>query len=213
MKNRLHHILDGITYAGEKLRSIFLLLCLVALPVIAAEQFKNEQAAQQHCPDDIIVWLNVRSGNVHTKDMKWYGKTQDGAYVCKKELAKKKGDEKAGERNDKAAWRKVIEDETRTVYASPVPLERNGDRATILSMVDLKKASTLGDGKEFLSWETQYEFDCKLERSRIIAASMYSGNMGEGEVTGSVVYESPEWENIPQGSNGEALWALACKKK
>jgi hypothetical protein len=179
---------------------------------MAAEQFQSEQAAQLHCPDDTVVWLNLRSGNVHSKGMKWYGKTQGGAYVCKEELAKKKSEAKTAQ-VDKTAWRKIIEDDARTVYASSSPLEKSGDKVTIVSMVDLRKASTLSDGKEFLSWETQYEFDCKNRQSRIIAASMYSGNMGAGEVTGSIVYESPEWGNIPKGSNGEALWKLACRKK
>ena len=189
------------------------LLCLAAFPAMAAEQFQSEQAAQQHCPDDVVVWLNLRSGNVHSKGMKWYGKTQGGAYVCEKELSKKKSATKSGDQNDKTAWRKIVEDDARTVYASSSPLEKSGDKITIVSMVDLRKASTLSDGKKFLSWETQYEFDCKKRLSRIIAASMYSGNMGAGEVTGSIVYESPEWENIPKGSNGEALWKLACGKK
>ncbi|HEX5337774.1 MAG TPA: surface-adhesin E family protein, partial [Gallionella sp.] len=84
---------------------------------------------------------------------------------------------------------------------------------TILSMVDLKKPATLSGGKAFLSWETQYEFDCSNRQSRIVAASMYSGKMGGGEVTDSVVYESPDWEAIPAGSNGEDLWKFACGKK
>ncbi len=188
------------------------LLCLAGFPAMAAEQFRSEQAAQQHCPDDTVVWLNLRSGNVHSKGMKWYGKTQGGAYVCKKELTKKSA-AKTSEQYNKTAWRKIVEDDARTVYASSSPLEKSGDRVTIVSMVDLRKASTLSDGKEFLSWETQYEFDCKNKQSRIIAASMYSGNMGAGEVTYSIVYESPEWESIPRGSNGEALWKFVCGKK
>ena len=157
------------------------LLCLATFPAMAAEQFQSEQAAQQHCPDDTVVWLNLHSGNVHSKGMKWYGKTQGGAYVCKKELTKKKGkaNANANEQNDKAGWHKVMQDDSRTVYASSSPLEKNGDKVTIVAMVDLKQAATLSDGKEFLSWETQYEFDCKKRQSRIIAASMYSGNMRE----------------------------------
>ncbi len=189
-----------------------LLLCLATSPALAAEQFRSEQAAQQHCPGDTVVWLNLRSGNVHAKGQEWYGKTRTGAYVCKQELAKGKAGEKADGDKEKAAWRKAMEDDARTVYASTL-LEKKGDRATIVSLVDLRKATALGDGREFLSWETQYEFDCRKTQSRVIAASMYSGNMGEGEVTDSIVYEAPEWKAIPKGSNGEALWKLACGKK
>ena len=188
------------------------LLCL-AFPSIAAEQFKSEQAAQQHCPGDAVVWLNLRSGSIHSKGQPWYGKTQVGAYVCQKEEAKKGGKVKLKEPNIQTGWRKVVEDGARTVYASSSPIEKNGARVTVLSMVDLKKPATLSDGKEFLSWETQYEFDCQKRQSRIVAASMYSGNMGGGEVTDSVVYESPGWQGIPAGSNGEALLKFACGEK
>lgn len=198
------------------MRAVYILsflLCLTSFSSIAAEQFKSEQVAQQHCPGDTVVWLNLRSGSVHLKGQPWYGKTHAGAYVCQKEVTKRESRVKASEPSNQVVWRKVLGDETQTVYASSSPLEKNGGRVAILSMIDLKKAATLSDGKEFLSWETQYDFDCKKRQSRIVAASMYSGNMGQGEVTSSVVYESPDWKAIPTGSNGELLWKFACGKK
>jgi hypothetical protein len=47
--------------------------------------FDAEQAAQKHCPSDIVVWLNTNSGIYHLKGERWYGNTRYGAYVCKKE--------------------------------------------------------------------------------------------------------------------------------
>lgn len=192
---------------------LFFLLCLPPLQAFAAEQFKSEQAAQQHCPGDTVVWLNLRSGSIHLKGQPWYGRTHVGAYVCQKEVARNIGKATRNDRNDMAGWTRVVEDKDRSVYASSSPIEKNGARVTILSMVDLKQAANLSDGKQFLSWETQYEFDCKKKQSRIVAASMYSGNMGGGEVTNSIEYESPGWEAIPAGSNGEILWKLACGKR
>jgi len=49
--------------------------------------FDTEQAAQAHCPSDVVVWLNTRSGIWHEKGMRWYGRTREGAYVCRKEAA------------------------------------------------------------------------------------------------------------------------------
>lgn len=190
----------------------WLLLCVFAFPASAAEQFKDEQSAQQHCPTDSVVWLNPKSGNVHSKGMKWYGRTQIGAYVCQQELTslKVKPELKA---QSTEPWHKVLEDNHRTVYASSAAMEKKGNRVTILSMVDLKEAAALSDGKPFLSWETQYEFDCKKMLSRVIAASMYSANMGEGDVTSSVIYDTPAFQLIQPESNGELLWKLACGKK
>lgn len=34
-----------------------------ALPAADLEQFATEAAAQQHCPNDTVVWLNSRGGS------------------------------------------------------------------------------------------------------------------------------------------------------
>ena len=53
--------------------------------------FHTAQQAQHHCPHDVVVWLNLRSGIYHLKGERWYGRTRHGAYACKKE-ADKAGD-------------------------------------------------------------------------------------------------------------------------
>jgi hypothetical protein len=52
---------------------------------LSLQLFDTEQAAQKHCPKDQVVWLNTRSSIYHEKDMRWYGNTKHGAYVCRKE--------------------------------------------------------------------------------------------------------------------------------
>ena len=47
--------------------------------------FRSESAAQSHCPRDVVVWLNTRTGIYHEKGMRWYGRTKSGAYVCRRE--------------------------------------------------------------------------------------------------------------------------------
>jgi hypothetical protein len=47
--------------------------------------FTVETEAQQHCPSDTVVWANTPTGVYHFKGMRWYGNTNHGAYVCKKE--------------------------------------------------------------------------------------------------------------------------------
>ncbi|HZW26166.1 MAG TPA: surface-adhesin E family protein [Gallionella sp.] len=204
-----------------KLRPVAMLACcLIAFPAAAAQQFDSEQAAQQHCPSDTVIWQNLRSGSVHAKGQPWYGKTQYGAYVCRKEVTIKGGkvvaevppEKTSGKPVEQPSWGKVVEDDERTVYIATSPAAKDGHMVTILSLVDLRKASALGDGTAYLSWETQYRFDCRKRLSRIEAASMYAGNMGAGEVAGSVVYDDQEWKPVPKGSNGELLWKAACGK-
>jgi hypothetical protein len=50
--------------------------------------FTSEQKAQQHCPSDTVVWLNISSAIYHFKGERWYGHTNRGAYVCKAEADK-----------------------------------------------------------------------------------------------------------------------------
>ena len=70
--------------------TVFLALSLIlgsAAPGWAAQPttFQTEQQAQQHCPADVVVWLNVPSGVYHFKGQRWFGNTKNGAFVCQKE--------------------------------------------------------------------------------------------------------------------------------
>ena len=75
-------------------KSIFAILCLLILNVgfpatsLALEQFNTEQAAQNSCPGDKVVWLNLPTGVYHYRHQRWYGATKNGAYVCEKDAIK-----------------------------------------------------------------------------------------------------------------------------
>ena len=62
-----------------------LLAVTLASSSLAQSQFPTEQQAQQHCPKDVVVWLNLPTGIYHMKGERWYGRTKSGAYVCEKE--------------------------------------------------------------------------------------------------------------------------------
>ncbi|HXM18319.1 MAG TPA: hypothetical protein VN934_05855 [Candidatus Tumulicola sp.] len=51
-------------------------------------KFDTEAAAQQHCPNDVVVWLNTRSGFYHLKGHRYYGGTVHGAFVCEKDAVR-----------------------------------------------------------------------------------------------------------------------------
>jgi hypothetical protein len=67
-----------------------LAILLAVGPVLGQgiQTFKDEQAAQRHCPADTVVWLNTTSASYHTKGDPWYCRTQRGVYVCKVEADK-----------------------------------------------------------------------------------------------------------------------------
>lgn len=71
----------------KTLHAILLSFLLLLSPAyaFALDLFQSEQTAQQHCPNDIVVWLNLPTGVFHYKGQRWYGMTRHGAYVCKQE--------------------------------------------------------------------------------------------------------------------------------
>jgi hypothetical protein len=67
-----------------------LIVLLLFLPLNLAyaggvSLFNTENDAQKHCPNDVVVWVNLPSGIYHFRDMRWYGATAHGAFVCQKE--------------------------------------------------------------------------------------------------------------------------------
>ena len=54
-------------------------------PTAPLASFPTEQSAQAHCPSDTVVWLNLPTGIYHMKGMRWYGRTNSGAFVCQGE--------------------------------------------------------------------------------------------------------------------------------
>jgi hypothetical protein len=59
----------------------------LALPAFGLETFTDEAKAQQHCPKDTVVWLNLPTMIWHSKGQRWYAKTIHGAFACKEEAA------------------------------------------------------------------------------------------------------------------------------
>jgi hypothetical protein len=73
--------------------SRFVFALLLALVVVAPTSsiaatpplFTTESSAQAYCLKDVVVWLNILTEIYHEKGMRWYGRTKNGAYVCRKE--------------------------------------------------------------------------------------------------------------------------------
>jgi hypothetical protein len=47
--------------------------------------YDNEQEAQDHCPGDVVVWVNSRSEIYHMPGERWYGNTEEGYYECQQD--------------------------------------------------------------------------------------------------------------------------------
>jgi len=61
----------------------------IAAPAAAPlANFPTPQVAQQRCPDDLVVWLNLPTRTYHYRGQRWYGSTKNGAYVCSNEAVR-----------------------------------------------------------------------------------------------------------------------------
>ena len=59
----------------------------LTVPAVAfsLSTFTTETEAQQHCPNDVVVWLNLPTMIWHYKSQRWYARTIHGAFACEKE--------------------------------------------------------------------------------------------------------------------------------
>jgi hypothetical protein len=107
-------------------------------------------------------------------------------------------------------WVVVVRAHTFTVYANPATIRRADNKAKIWEMKDYNTAQ-MNDGEPYMSQKTQNEYDCKEYRSRILALSLHSGNMGDGKV----IWSDPDpdkWYPFAPGRVGEAVRKFACGK-
>ena len=73
--------------ARAKFTAALFVSVAVALPAFGLDTFAAEMQAQQHCPRDTVVWLNLPTMISHYKGQQWYANTKHGAFACEKEAA------------------------------------------------------------------------------------------------------------------------------
>lgn len=81
-----------------------------------------------------------------------------------------------------AAWTKVTANDEATTYADVSTINKVGDIAKMSDVVDIKNPRA---GVKYSSIKSLHEYDCKLNESRVVAYSMYSGSMAGGKVVDS----------------------------
>jgi len=98
-----------------------------------------------------------------------------------------------------------------TVYVDPDTIRRKGNLVKMWQLYDYKTIQTVA-GDSLLSIKRYNEYDCTEERTRMLAYTWFSGNMGSGKV----VYGTPDeqqWEPVIPRSINRTLWKVACNKK
>ena len=113
--------------------------------------------------------------------------------------------------NSAAEWVMVYDNGEYIAYADPATVTREGDLAQMSDLIDLKSPQSSPYGKQHASSTAHSEFDCGNSQVRTIAFSLYSGQMGEGDVIETVA-ESNRWLPVAPGTLLNVLWQLACSQ-
>ena len=96
------------------------------------------------------------------------------------------------------------------VYYDPVTMQRSGNMVKMWEMWDFKTTQVIG-GQRVLSTSSQYEYDCKGTRRRMLSTAGFSGHRGKVVVVDTGT-EPGRWESVSPGYQKE-LWKVACVKK
>ena len=111
-----------------------------------------------------------------------------------------------------AEWIKIVDNDQTgiTVYADPMTVRRNGNLVKGWLLYDFKTIQTKTYAA-FLSFTALSEIDCTEERTRQLALTNFSRNMGTGEVVYTGADEG-KWYPVQPESVDRTLWKLACGK-
>lgn len=111
-----------------------------------------------------------------------------------------------------AGWELMSGDDSSklTVYVDRDTIQRSGNLAKMWQLFDYKTVQTVA-GDSLLSFQRYNEYDCAGERTRMLAYTWFSSNMGRGRVVYKTTEAQP-WASITPGSIEQTLWKAACSK-
>ena len=95
-----------------------------------------------------------------------------------------------------------------TLYFDPDLIHRDGHRATLWQLTDIKWNSAT----RFLSFKTHKEFDCEHARIRVLQVIEFSRQMGTGRSAPGYI-ENGNWQPVDERGINRALWRVACGKR
>jgi hypothetical protein len=101
-------------------------------------------------------------------------------------------------------------DGSAAIYIDIDTTQKTEDKVKMWSLGDFKTVKEFSE-IQFLSSKYQKEYDCKQERARMLAFTLFSSNMGEGQVVYSNS-DPDEWEPVASESVAKTLWEIACGK-
>ena len=111
-----------------------------------------------------------------------------------------------------AEWQEIGKTDAFTLYADTATIQKQGDKAQIISMLDFKKPGQNPKTKETAnSIIGLNEFDCSAIKYRPIEFKVFAGNMGKGKVVEEQKTPNSSFEAIENGSWPAGVYNVACR--
>jgi hypothetical protein len=111
-----------------------------------------------------------------------------------------------------AEWQEVGKTDAFTLYVDTATIQKQGDKAQIVSMLDFKKPGQNPKTKENAnSLIGLNEYDCSSIKYRPIEFKVFAGNMGKGKVVEDQKTPGSSFETIENGSWSAGVYNVACR--
>lgn len=116
--------------------------------------------------------------------------------------------------NSFAAWQELGANEAMVVYVDTDTVSSSGEKAQIMSMLDLKKPGINPKSKEAVSSIIGInEYNCPAVSYRPIEYKEFSGNKGAGKVVSDNKTPDSEFEPVVSGSWAAGVFNVVCQQK
>ena len=111
-----------------------------------------------------------------------------------------------------AAWDELGSNELITVWVDKVSLKKSGDKALLLSMLDLKKPGVDPKSKSPVnSIIGLNEYHCGQNQYRALDVKFMAGKQGEGKVIDEIKSPNSTFEPVINGDWTAGVYNLACR--
>ncbi len=113
-----------------------------------------------------------------------------------------------------AEWQEIGKTDAFTLYADTATIQKQGDKAQIVSLLDFKKPGQNPKTKESAnSLIGLNEFDCAAVKYRPIEFRVFAGNMGKGKAVEEQKTPDSPFEGIENGSWPAGVYNVVCRSK
>ena len=114
--------------------------------------------------------------------------------------------------NALAEWQEIGKTDAFALYVDTATVQKQGDKAQVISMLDFKKPGQNPKTKEVVnSIIGLNEFDCKAIKYRPIEFKAFAGNMGKGKVVEEQKTPDSVYETIDNGTWPVGVYNVACR--